>query len=76
MLSDSRAELVLEGEIVYNKPQPRYIYGYLTPEEFFELRQQNNREEEVSVRYREHIRLTKLEGVVILFCLCYALALL
>jgi putative transposase len=42
-------QALLEWERVYNTVRPRQALGYLTPEEFLKLRQQNKRKEEVSL---------------------------
>jgi len=42
-------EALLEWERVYNTVRPHQALGYLTPEEFLKLHQQNKRKEEVSL---------------------------
>jgi transposase InsO family protein len=42
-------QALLEWERVYNTVRPHQALGYLTPEEFLKLHQQNKRKEEVSL---------------------------
>ncbi len=42
-------QALLEWERVYNTVRPHQALGYLTPDEFLKLRQQNKRKEEVSL---------------------------
>jgi transposase InsO family protein len=44
-------QALVKWEEVYNTIRPHQALGYLTPEEFLELHQQNKRKEEVSLRY-------------------------
>jgi transposase InsO family protein len=44
-------QALLKWEEVYNTVRPHQALGYLTPQEFLKLHQQNKRKEEVSLRY-------------------------
>ena len=44
-------QALLGWEIIYNTVRPHQALGYLTPQEFLKLHQQNKRKEEVSLRY-------------------------